>query len=505
MRHVCIHGHFYQPPRENPWLDRVHRQESARPFHDWNERITEECYAPNAAAPVVGEDGAVRAVVNNYARISFDFGPTLLRWMESCAGEVYEAVLAADREGRERFGGHGPAIAQAYGHAIVPLCNDRDAYTQLYWGVRDFTHRFGRRPEGLWLPETAVDTRSLELLAELGVRFTILAPYQARRFRKRGEESWERVDRVRGIDSHQAYSASLPSGRRLAVFFYDGLLSADVAFGELARSGSLLAERLLEGPVPDDPATVGISPLIHLAVDGETFGHHHESGAKSLALALVRADESPDVELTVYGQYLDRFPPGHEVEIREESSWSCSHGVERWRADCGCSTGGEEGWTQAWRAPLRDALDWLNDRLAASFERRAGRLLTDPWEARDGYIDVVLDESPASRSAYLDRFASRPLGAADEKAVFTLLESQRHALLMFASCAWFFSDLSGIETVQTMRHACRALQLNGMAGGDDLEKDFLARLAAARSNRASVGDARSLWTHRVLPLRDETR
>ena len=506
MRHVCIHGHFYQPPRENPWLDRVERQKSASPFHDWNERITDECYVPNAAVFLPEEGGRGAAVVNNYARMSFDFGPTLLRWMERSARPVYEAVLEADHEGRERFGGHGPAIAQAYGHAILPLCNQRDAVTQLRWGIRDFEHRFGRPPEGMWLPETAVDTRSLEILADLGIRYTILAPYQAQRFRRFGDESWRPVDRDRGIDSHRAYRVALPSGADLAVFFYDGILSADVAFGELARSGSMFTERLLAEPAGEDgaesdPATCDSPPLVHLAVDGETFGHHQKPGERSLAEALTGVEESDAVKLTVYGEFLERFPPEHEVEIREDSSWSCSHGVERWRADCGCNTGGEAGWTQAWRAPLRDALDWLRDELAASFEAGASAVLDDPWEARNGYIDVLLDDSPGTRTGSLERHASRLLDADEQATVWKWLESQRHALLMFASCGWFFSDLSGIETVQVLRHAARAVQLNEQAGGGDLEEGFLARLAPARSNRSSIGDAPLLWANRVVSLR----
>jgi len=505
MRHICIHGHFYQPPRENPWLDRVERQETAAPFHDWNERITDECYAPNAAVMLdsAGGEGAVE--VNNYARMSFDFGPTLLRWMERCAKQTYDAVLEADHEGRQRFGGHGPAIAQAYGHAILPLCNQRDAVTQLRWGVRDFEHRFGRPPEGMWLPETAVDTRSLEILADLGIRYTILAPYQAQRFRRFGEESWRSVDRERGIDSHRTYRVTLPSGAELAVFFYDGLLSADVAFGKLARSGSLLAERLLAGPAggddaESDAATDGSPRLVHLAVDGETFGHHQKTGERRLARALIDVEASDVAELTVYGEFLARFPPEYEVEIREESSWSCAHGLERWRADCGCNTGGEKGWTQAWRSPLRGALDWLRDELATAFEAGAAAILDDPWAARDDYVDILLDDCPGSRTAFLERHAARLLDADDEATAWGLLESQRHALLMFASCGWFFSDLAGIETVQILRHAARALQLHEQAGGDDLEERFLSRLEPAHSNRDAVGDARALWVAEVASL-----
>lgn len=506
MRFVCIHGHFYQPPRENPWLDRVERQQSAAPFHDWNERITEECYAPNAAVSLAGRGDARGTVVNNYARMSFDFGPTLLRWMQRGAPEVYASVLAADAEGRQRFAGHGPAIAQAYGHAILPLCNDRDVLTQLRWGARDFEHRFGRSPEGMWLPETAVDTRSLEALVDLGVRFTVLAPYQAQRYRRLDGGDWRPVDPAQGIASHRAYRVALPSGRELAAFFYDGLISADVAFGNLARSGELFARRLLTAPEPDDEVEglgpgVGSPPLVHLAVDGETFGHHHKLGEQSLAEAFVAVDDSEAVDLTVYGEYLERFPPVHEVEIRERSSWSCAHGVERWRADCGCNTGGEKGWTQAWRAPLRDALDWLRDQLAASFEDLGAALFEDPWAARDGYIEVVVDDSPRARAEFLRRYATIDLEANGANTAWKLLECQRQALLMYASCGWFFSDLSGVETVQILRHAARALQLNEQAGGGDLEDGFLARLESARSNDESVGDARALWAAQVAPLR----
>ena len=409
-RAICIHGHFYQPPRENPWLEVVERQESAYPYHDWNERITAECYAPNAAARLLDGAGHVRRTFDNYSRISFNFGPTLLAWLEQCEPQVYQAVIAADRRSRERFGGHGSAIAQAYNHLILPLANRRDLRTQVIWGVRDFEHRFGRRPEGMWLPETAVDLATLEALAEQGIAFTILAPHQARAVRAAGGAGW--ADARQGLDTRVPYRCRLPSGRSIALFFYDGALARAVAFERLLASGEGFVSRLLSA----FGGGGGAWRLVHLATDGETYGHHHRHGEMALAWALEFLEERGaryGVALTNYGQFLAAHPPAAEVEIAEDTSWSCVHGVERWRADCGCQVGGEPGWNQAWRRPLRDALDWLRDAAAPRFEEVARTLLADPWAARDDYVAVVLDRSAESVERFFARHQARPLGPAE--------------------------------------------------------------------------------------------
>jgi alpha-amylase/alpha-mannosidase (GH57 family) len=493
-RYICIHGHFYQPPRENPWLEAIERQDSAYPYHDWNERVTAECYRPNARARILDEKDRIIDIGNNYSRISFNFGPTLLSWLEEQAEDVYRAVREADAESRERFSGHGSALAQAYNHVILPLANRRDKETQVRWGIRDFERRFDRRPEGLWLPETAVDVETLEVLAAEGLAFTVLAPSQASRVRPIGGRAWKDVSGAR-IDPSRAYEARLPSGRRIALFFYDGPISRAVAFEGLLRKGEYLAGRLA-GAFSDERDW---AQLAHIATDGETYGHHHRQGEMALAYALRHIEAQGLARLTNYGEYLEGHPPTHQVEILEQTAWSCVHGVGRWWTDCGCNSGSHPGWNQAWRTPLRNALDWLRDELAPRFESAAGELLKDPWPARDAYVDVILDRAAESRARFLEEHRSRELSDAEQIRVLQLMELQRHAQLMYTSCGWFFDDLSGIETVQVIQYAGAALHLARELFGEGLEKGFLDRLAKARSNLPGHGDGASLYAKWVKP------
>jgi len=489
---VCIHGHFYQPPRENPWLEDVELQDSAYPYHDWNERICAECYEPNAVSRILSSDGWIRKISNNYARISFNFGPTLLSWLEKNKPEVYRAVIDSDRQSRERFDGHGSAMAQAYNHMILPLANRRDKVTQIRWGIRDFEHRFGRRPEGMWLPETAVDTESLAIMAEQGIRFTVLSPYQACRFRGPEEETWQEVA-PGAIDTTRAYEVRLRDGQRLAVFFYNGEISQAVAFERLLESGERFAGRLLGGLTADGP-----DQLVNIATDGETYGHHHRHGDMALAYALDYIESRGTAKLTNYAAYLAGHPPVHTVEVYENSAWSCAHGVGRWYRDCGCASGMHPGWNQAWRKPLREAMDWLRDTVALLYEDLARRLLRDPWAARDGYIDVILDRSPQTRRRFLQEHAleGRP---ARESTIWKLMELQRHAMLMYTSCGWFFDDLSGIETVQVIKYAARVIQLAGDLFRVQLEPRFLEMIAGARSNSPQYGSGADIYAHFVRP------
>ncbi|MEM2865933.1 MAG: DUF3536 domain-containing protein [Candidatus Hadarchaeales archaeon] len=493
MRYVCIHGHFYQPPRENPWLGEVEVEEGAHPHHDWNERITEECYAPNTASPLLDQEMRVKEFVNNYSRISFDFGPTLLSWLERRAREVYESILEADRESRERFSGHGSALAHPYAHSILPLDHRRDRCTQILWGVRDFQRRFGRKPEGMWLPETAVDLETLDFLARAGVKFTILAPHQAARVRPLGERRWVDVSGGR-VDTTMPYLCRLPSGRSLSLFFYHGGVAFDVAFGGLLHSGEQLARRLLgvfsprQGP-----------QLAHIATDGETYGHHHRFGDMALAYCLRYLESRGEARLTVYGEYLEKHPPTHEVQILENTSWSCAHGLERWRGDCGCRLGSRPGWHQRWRGPLREALDWLRGTLASLYEREAGRWLADPWRARNEYAEVVACRSPEAFRVFLERQGVRELSEGERVRILKLLEMQRHSLLMYASCGWFFDEISGLETVIILRHAAMALQLAKEATGVDLEPEFLRRLEKAPSNLPEFGTGAGVYEKLVRP------
>jgi alpha-amylase/alpha-mannosidase (GH57 family) len=490
-RFICIHGHFYQPPRENPWLDAVETQDSAFPYHDWNERITAECYDPNATARILDEKDRIRGIVNNYASISFNFGPTLLSWLQEKSPETYGSILEADRSSRQRFG-HGNAIAQAYNHMILPLATERDQRTQVRWGVRDFEHRFGHKPEAMWLPETAVDVPTLEALAAEGLKYTILEPGQAARWRSIDASEWHPANGH--IDPTMPYVCHLPSGREITIFFYDGPISRAVAFEQLLARGEHLAGRLLAA----FHESRHHSEIVNIATDGETYGHHHRYGEMALAYAMQVIDARPDVELTNYGRHLAHHPPAHEVEIAERTSWSCAHGIERWRSDCGCNAGGGANWNQQWRTPLRSALDWLRDEVAVVFQREGMRVMRDPWLARDAYIDVILDRSEES----VGRFVSEHgLPHANASTILMLMEMQRNAMLMYTSCGWFFSDVSGIETVQVLHYAARVIQLAERVSGAELEMQFMERLAAARSNVPHRGTARDIYEHSVIPAR----
>lgn len=493
-KYICVHGHFYQPPRENPWLEAVELQASAHPYHDWNERITAECYATNSASRILDEQNRITQLVNNYSRISFNVGPTLLAWMEKQAPDVYRGILEADKQSQSLFSGHGSALAQAYNHMILPLANRRDKVTQIVWGIRDFEHRFGRYPEGLWLPETAVDLETLEILADHDIRFTLLAPRQVKQIRRIGEEPWIDVSGER-IDTTMPYVQSLPSGRTITLFFYDGPVSKAVAFEGLLNRGELLAERLV-GAFSEERDW---PQIVHIATDGESYGHHHRHGDMALAYALHFIESQGLARLTNYGEYLEKHPATHEVEIFENSSWSCVHGIERWRSDCGCNSGGHAGWNQGWRAPLRQALDWLRDTLGPAFEDKAKGLLKDPWQARDEYVRIVLDRWGGSAEAFFNAQATHPLNQEEKVTVLKLLEMQRHLMLMYTSCGWFFDELSGIETVQVIQYGGRALQLGEEIFGNGVEGRFLELLEQAKSNIREHRDGKRIFEKFVKP------
>ena len=494
-RYLCIHGHFYQPPRENPWLEAIEIQDSAYPYHDWNERVADECYAPNSDSRILDGQGRIMDIISNYARMSFDFGPTLLSWMKTSSPDVYQAILDADKQSIEWRSGHGSAIAQIYNHIIMPLANTRDRYTQVIWGIKDFEYRFKRFPEGMWLSETAVDIETLEILAEAGIKFTILATRQANGTRKIGTGKWKDVS-SEGIDPTRAYLCRLPSGRSLNIFFYDGPISQAVAFEKLLTSGKAFTDRLLSG-FSDHRQW---HQLLSISTDGETYGHHYKFGDMALAYAINYIENSGLAKLTNYGEYLESHPPTHEVQIFENSSWSCIHGIERWRSDCGCNSGGHYEWNQKWRAPLRDALDWLRDRLIFKYENKTGEYLKAPWKARDDYIDVILDRSEENVNRFFQRHAARDLSS-DEKAIaLKLLEIQRHAMFMYTSCGWFFDEISGIETVQVIQHAGRAIQLSESIFQDNLEDAFMVRLSMAKSNLSEHENGAVIYDKLVKPI-----
>jgi hypothetical protein len=521
---IVIHGHFYQPPRENPWLEAVEIQDSAAPYHDWNERVTAECYAPNGAARRVDDANRVVDIVDNFEKISFNVGPTLMAWLARHAPAVHERIVEADRASVGARGGHGNAIAQVYNHMILPLATRRDKVTQVRWGIEDFRARFGRDPEGMWLPETAVDTESLEVLAEAGLAFTILAPHQAARVRPIGDETWQDVGD--GIDPSRAYLWRGPGGQRLVLFFYDGPISRAIAFGDALERGERLVGSLMGGfsDARDWPQ------IVHCATDGESYGHHHKFGEMALAAAVAQIEASGEAELTNYGAFLAAHQPTHEVLIRENTSWSCAHGVERWRADCGCGT--DPHCAHRWRAPLRAALDWLRDEVDPLFESRAQTFLKDPWAARDDYIAVVLNLSPESIDAWLagharsplefdvppteggvpcpdlkslasgisDRgTAPRPIGVEERVEIARLMEMQRQRMLMYTSCGWFFDDLAGLEPVQNLKYAALALRYFRQLGGGAPETELLRRLEAIPADDSTSTDGADVYRRLVRP------
>ncbi len=545
MTPLIIHGHFYQPPRENPWTGTIDPELSARPFHDWNERIHAECYQPNSSVKLINAQTNLEQIVNNYGKISFDFGPTLLSWLERQHPATYARIIAADIESATQHGGHGNALAQAYNHTILPLDNERDQRTQIRWGLADFSYRFGRIAEGMWLAETAANDEVLGLLIEEGLRFVILAPQQAGRIRSSmgipagpdlsvppasagglaarqnfpdlsvppasagglttsptfGENPWVDVSGGR-IDTSIAYRYFHRDGseRSIGVFFYDQELARGIAFEQTLSSSTTLVNRLAEAAMQNGRA----GSLVNVATDGESYGHHHKFGDLCLAYALELDAPARGFWITNYGEYLEQHPPAVEVEISlgsagEGSSWSCVHGVSRWIRDCGCHTGGEPGWNQSWRLPLRRALNFLRDQAIKHLEATRGELFVDPWAARDAAISLILDEEQ-SREEFLRAFAPRELSRDDSLRALLFVELQRNTLLMYTSCGWFFSDLAGIEPIQILKYAARAIDIMDQLGLPSPRLRFLEILSEARSNRSEFGNGADIYRRLVEPV-----
>jgi alpha-amylase/alpha-mannosidase (GH57 family) len=502
--YVVIHGHFYQPPRENPWIEQIEVEPSAAPYHDWNARITDECYRPNSVARVYDGTGRILDIVNNYQHLSFNFGPTLIGWLQDQAPNTYARILEADAQSLAALG-HGNAIAQAYNHAILPLATPRDRETQVVWGLKDFQHRFRRPADAMWLPETAVNYPTLATLADHGMKFVILSPYQARRVRPLTGGDWAPVSD--NLDTTQAYRCLVPDGgqdsrkrRYIDVFFYNGQVAADISFGDLLTDSYRLAARLVDGFAP----AASRPQLLHVATDGENYGHHKKFGELALAHALTQVLPPKGFQLTNYAAFLALAPPKMEVELAlgpqgEGSSWSCAHGVGRWKENCGCQTGGQPTWNQRWRAPLREAFDFLNDKLASIFEAEGAKYLQDPWQARNAYVDVILDRGGDALDTFFAAQGTPGLKPDDRVAALKLLEMQRHALLMYTSCGWFFADLSGLETLQVIKYAARALQLGQDFAAEPLEPPFLKILERAVSNIPKEGNGLTIYQKRIKP------
>ncbi len=500
-KYLCIHGHFYQPPRENPWTNTIHIQKSAYPYHDWNERITRECYAPNTRSRLHGENGYISKLLNNYELISFNFGPTLLSWLEKNNPWVYSQIIDADTLSMDRFNGHGNAIAQVYNHIIMPLASERDKITQVKWGIADFYHRFRRKPEGMWLSEAAVDSKTLMILANEGIKFTILSPYQAHMIRSLRPDhdglSWRDVSGG-NIDCTRPYRC-FPTDKKnlyIDIFFYNSPLSKAIAYEKILASGEVFLKRIMDSypPVLNTPA------LVNIATDGESYGHHYKFGEMALTWVLEMVNNGQDIELTNYSAFLEKFPPENEIKIIENSSWSCAHGIERWRSNCGCSVSQNARWTQSWRTPLRNGLDWLNGHLLSIFEEKTKGLLKNYRETRDDYISLLLKPDEREKKTFILNHAARPLNTEEIRLIFQLLESQKMALYMFTSCGWFFDDISGLEVIQILMYAKKAIELCKDFSDEDLEKGLTGFLSEAVCNNPDYKNGMDIYIKKVIPL-----
>ena len=496
-RFFALHAHFYQPPRENPWTGKIDPQPSAWPYHDWNSRIARECYLPNACARINDSSGRVLELANNYLHLNFNFGPTLFSWLEKNYPFYYAKIIQAARESRERTG-HSNAIAQAYNHIIMPLASFQDQLTQALWGIKDFEHRYGFKPEAMWLPETAASDDTLRLLVDLGMKYVILSPYQAEKIKAHNAHAWEDVSSG-NFDTTRPYAwhDTLPDGTRakgrsLAVFFYDGPLSKAAAFEGLAKDSTVFADRVEasfrhghHGP-----------QLVSLAVDGETFGHHHKFGDMTLAHAFLHELKKRGIQTVNFAQYLEANPPTYEVAIKpgpdgEGTAWSCAHGVRRWKGGCDC--GREDNASLNWRLPLRAALNSLRDAAADIYSAEAAKFFRSPWDARNDYAGLLLDRAPAAAEAFFAKHAPRALGRAEKNRALALLEMQKHAMFMFTSCGWFFSDISRIEAVQNLRYAARAVETMKDLGFENADRAFVSLLEMARSNYAEAENGLKLY------------
>jgi alpha-amylase/alpha-mannosidase (GH57 family) len=479
---------------------------TASPYHDWNDCVYEQCYKPNRAARFQNSKGEINYISNNYRHLSFNVGPTLHGWIEKHDPTLADYIADADKEAAAALG-EGGAIAQAYNHMILPLSEERDIRTQVEWGARDFCHRFGRAPKGMWLPETAVNTATLEALSAGGIDFTILAPHQCASVRDQGG-TWRETPGGVGLDVMKPYFVTLPSGRKISLIFYYGSIAHDIAFGGLLDNGDFFADALLSKlPRDEEPR------LLTIATDGETYGHHHRYGEMALARATRKICDSGGAELTNIAAFLDRYPASIECRIAEDTSWSCAHGLERWRGDCGCYTGGEPWWNQRWRRPLRDALDHLRDRIDEVYEKEMKRFCDSPWLLRDEAIELYLmdfgpnasvEDVQAKKRAFL-KDSCGELANDDLRKVLTLLETQRMRLYMYTSCGWFFNDVAGIETRQIMAYALRAAEYTHALSGVFLQEDFLEDLRKAPGNTAEFPTGYDVMMKCVMPLKRSMR
>lgn len=494
MKYLIIHGHFYQPPREDPWTGLVDHQPSALPYHDWNERITRECYAANTASRVLGSEGRIEDIVDNYRYLSFNFGPTLLSWMKINTPNIYHKIISADRESRKRNLGHGNALAQVYNHTILPLATPRDQATQIFWGKEDFIHHYGREPEGMWLAETAINNSVIDELIRHNIRFVVLSPWQADALKNPDTGEWINLGE-NPAPSDRPFLIKRESGS-LAVFFYHPDLASGISFNHYLHNADSLMDRIES--ILHEPDRSG---MVNVATDGEIYGHHEPFGDMCLAALFNKMERKPELTITNYGHFLELYPPTEEVRLKggedgKGTSWSCFHGVSRWYKDCGCSTGGPENWNQEWRTPLREAFDFLNQHLWPAYDKEMKRLTnTPPDEIRNRFIDVLSGKS--ERDDFFQQMVPVPQSKNDEESTklrfFRLLEGQKYGQFMYTSCGWFFSELSGIEPVQNMKYAARALELYEPFLEPEVGKLFQEKLKDAISNLPEQGNGHRIF------------
>jgi alpha-amylase/alpha-mannosidase (GH57 family) len=503
---LCIHGHYYQPPRENPKTGEIDSQPSAAPFHDWNERIYQECYKPNTEAIIINNSGEVINRVNNYENMNFNFGPTLLNWIKSKHPKTLNKIIEADKKSILKHNGHGNAIAQAYNHIILPLANYRDKITQIKWGLKHFKHFFGRDSEGIWLPETACNPETLRVVADEGVKYVILDPLQAEKIRKLNSfESWRDVS-ASSINPKIPYRCFTDATKNnyVDIFFYDGPFARSIAFEDVIFSADKMMQKIEQIKLN----AFDNNQLISIATDGETYGHHKHFTERTLAYLLTVLAPSRGIKVVNYGEYLSENPPEHEVVIKDGkggdgTAWSCVHGTGRWKEDCGCNTGGEINWNQKWRTPLRDSLNYLRDELSVVYEKYGSVYFKNVWEARNDYIHLFLDGSEKNKEIFFEKHSKNGLLADEKKISLDLLEMQKFAMFMFTSCGWFFSDISGIETVQILEYARRAIEITeSISGNTNIEQEFLKILENAKSNKPEYGNGKQIYLDYVLKSRE---
>lgn len=487
---LILHGHFYQPPRENPLVDIIPKQPSAKPYSDWNERIYDDCYRANAFSRYLDGYGHVRDIVNNYEYISFNFGPTILSWLQKHHEATYRKIIEADKRSIERLG-HGNAIAQSYNHTILPLSTREDARIQILWGIDDFVRRFDREPEGIWLPETAINPMVVDLLSEAGISFIILSPWQCAQV--------ETTDgKMRKVDGNSVpfdtpYILEGEQGGKVSAFFYHPQLASSISFGHMLRDADSMYKELLHIAKDQHPS------LIHTATDGEIYGHHEPFGDMALAALIRKVNDNDRFTLSNYATYLERHPATlkailHDGEDNKGTSWSCSHGVSRWYKDCGCHTGGEQGWNQKWRTPLRQAFNILGDTVDTLFKEKVDQLFLKKVKGDDLLQDYA---AVLSKHESIEKFISRweartGVTIEDHRMLAELLEGQKYKHYIFTSCGWFFSDLSGIEPRQNINYAVRTIELYQRFSETDLEKVVYPLLKEAKSNKRSEGSGRTI-------------